>query len=186
MRSGGHRASPRLFAPPAVAAAPAPGGNPATEFRNHLVTELALTPSQVEKVDAIYADARPRFATLRDVPAEERTKARDRITADIRARIGDLLTPEQKPKYAVLVAQAASRQSTRGRIYLMGEDGKPVAYNVRLGITDGTSTELIVSPNSPDAAVFKEGAVVIIGTLTPGSTGSQTPKPAAAGPRMPF
>jgi HlyD family secretion protein len=188
-------------APPAVAVAPAPmpapaagagasagapGGNPATEFRNRVVTELALTPSQVEKVDAIYADARPKFATLRDVPAEERPKARERITADIRARIGDLLTPEQKPKYAALVAQAASRQSTRGRIYLLGEDGKPVAYNVRLGITDGTSTELIVPPNSPDAAVFKEGAVVIVGTVTPGSSGSQAPKPAAAGPRMPF
>jgi HlyD family secretion protein len=174
---------------PATGAGPsagAPGANAATEFRNRLVAELALTPSQVEKVDAIYADVRPRFATLRDLSAEERPKARDRIMADIRARIGDLLTPEQKPKYAVLVAQAASRQSTRGRIYLMGEDGKPVAYNVRLGITDGTSTELIVGPNTPEAAVLKEGAVVIIGTITPGSGGSQAPKPAATGPRMPF
>ena len=150
------------------------------------MAELALTPSQVEKVDAIYADARPKFATLRDLSAEERPKARDRIMADIRARIGDLLTPEQKPKYAALVAQAASRQSTRGRIYLLGEDGKPVAYNVRLGITDGTSTELVVGPNTPEAAVLKEGAVVIIGTITPGSGGSSAPRPAAAGPRMPF
>ena len=164
----------------------APGANAATEFRNRLVAELALTPSQVEKVDAIYADARPKFATLRDLSAEERPKARERIMADIRARIGDLLTPEQKPKYAALVAQAASRQSTRGRIFLLGEDGKPVAWNVRLGITDGTSTELVVGPNTPEAAVLKEGAVVIIGTITPGSGGSSAPRPAAAGPRMPF
>jgi HlyD family secretion protein len=170
----------------AGAGAGAPGANAATEFRNRLVAELALTPSQVEKVDAIYADARPKFATLRDLSAEERPKARDRIMADIRARIGDLLTPEQKPKYAVLVAQAASRQSTRGRIFLLGEDGKPVAYNVRLGITDGTSTELIVGSNSPDAAALKEGAVVITGTITPGAGGSSAPKPAATGPRMPF
>ncbi len=188
-------AAPTLPAAPAPAplpqagtggAAAAPGAGAATEFRNRLVAELALTPSQVEKVDAIYADARPKFATLRDLSAEERPKARDRIMADIRARIGDLLTPEQKPKYAALVAQAASRQSTRGRIYLLGEDGKPVAYNVRLGITDGTSTELIVGPDTPDAAVLKEGAVVIVGTVTPGSGGSQAPRPAAAGPRMPF
>ena len=154
----------RLPAAPAPAPAPrrwrwrcagAPGANAATEFRNRLVAELALTPSQVEKVDAIYADARPKFATLRDLSAEERPKARDRIMADIRARIGDLLTPEQKPKYAALVAQAASRQSTRGRIYLLGEDGKPVAYNVRLGITDGTSTELIVGPNTPGRRSFE-------------------------------
>ena len=170
-------------APPAPAAPGAPGANAATEFRNRLVAELALSPAQVEKVEAIYADARPKFATLRDLPAEERPKARDRIMADIRARIGDVLTPEQKPKYAALVAQAASRQNTRGRIYLLGEDGKPVAYNVRLGITDGTSIELIVSAGSPEAPVLKEGAVVITGTVTPGSA---QPKPATTGPRMPF
>lgn len=177
-------------APAPSAAAPAapagPGtGNPATEFRNRLVAELALTPAQVEKVDAIYADARPKFMQLRDLPAEERAKARDRITADIRARIGDLLTPEQKPKYATLVAESAGRQSTRGRIYLMGEDGKPRAFNVRLGITDGTATELIVGGNAPDAADLKEGATVIIGTVSPGSTPAGGARP-AAGPRLPF
>ena len=114
---------------------------------------------------------------------EERSKARERISADIRARIGDLLTPEQKPKYAALVAQAAGRQNTRGRIYLLGTEGEPRAYNVRLGITDGTSTELLVDPNSPDATLFKEGALVIVGTV---SQGAGQPKPSGTGPRMPF
>jgi HlyD family secretion protein len=94
-----------------------------------------------------------------------------------------LLTPEQKPKYAALVAQAAGRQNTRGRIYSLGPEGEPRAYNVRLGITDGTSTELLVDPNSPDAAVLKEGALVIVGTASPGAG---QPKPANTGPRMPF
>jgi HlyD family secretion protein len=165
-------------APPAAA-----NGNPLAELRNRLVTELALTPAQVEKVDAIYQEARPKFATLRDLSAEDRPKARERITADIRARIGDLLTPEQKIKYAALVAQSAGRQATRGRIFLLGADGKPVAFNVRLGITDGSSTELLLSPNAPEAALLKEGAIVITGTLTPsGATGSGGP----SGPRMPF
>ena len=127
------------------------GSNPATEFRNRLVAELALTAPQIEKVDAIYADARPKMMTLRDLPQEERGKARERITAEIRAKLRELMTPEQKPKFDAIVMEAASRQSTRGRIYLMGADGKPKAYNVRLGISDGTSTELIVLPNSPDA-----------------------------------
>ena len=96
-----------------------------------------------------------------------------------------VLTPEQKPKYAALVAQAATRQASRGRIYLLGDDGKPVAFNVRLGITDGTSTELIVPPGSPDAGVLKEGAVVITGTITPGAP-AQPARPATTGPRMPF
>ena len=178
-------------APAAGGAAPAPGaggGGPLAEFRNRLVAELALTAPQIEKVDAIFADARPKYGTLRDLPAEELPKARERITADVRARIQDILTPEQKPKYAALVAQAASRQSTRGRIYLMGDDGKPVAYNVRLGITDGTSTELLVAPGSPDAAALKEGAAVITGTLSAGAAGAggAAPRPGSTGPRMPF
>ncbi len=171
------------------------GGGPLAEFRNRLVTELQLSPDQISKVDAIYAEARPKFGALRDMTVEERPKARERIMADTRAKIGDLLTPEQKPKYAALLAEAGSRSSTRGRIYLMGADGKPVAYNVRLGVTDGTSTELLVAPNSPNAEAFKEGAIVVIGTVLPGSTaggagsgasgstgGGQRP----SSPRMPF
>jgi HlyD family secretion protein len=167
------------------------GNNPATQFRNRLVAELALTAPQIEKVDAIYADARPKMMGLRDLPQEERGKARERISAEIRAKLRELMTPEQKPKFDAIVAESASRQSTRGRIYLMGADGKPKAYNVRLGISDGTSTELIVLPNSPDAAELVEGAMVIIGTVNTGSTaggsggGSQRPA-GASGPRMAF
>jgi HlyD family secretion protein len=166
------------------------GGNPATQFRNLMVAQLALTPAQIEKVDAIYADARPKMMALRELPQEERGKAREKITADIRAQLRDQMTPEQKPKFDALVAASANRQVTRGKIYLMGADGKPKAYNVRLGITDGSSTELIVTPNSPDAAELVEGALVIIGTVNTGASagsGGSTQRPAgAAGPRMAF
>lgn len=145
---------------------------------------------QAAKVDAIYAEARPRFMALRDLPQEERGKARDRITADTRAKIGDLLTPEQKPKYAALLAEVGSSRggaSTRGRIYLLGADNKPVAYNVRLGITDGTSTELIIAPNSPSADALKEGATVIIGVSAAGAGGAGgAGAQRSSGPRMPF
>ena len=174
--TGGGTATPVGSVPSAT------GAGPLVEFRNRLVADLALSPALAEKVDAVIADMRPRYGTLRDLPAEERGKARERITADLRARIGDLFTPEQKVKYAALLAQAAGRQSTRGRIYLLGGDGKPVAVNVRLGITDGSSTELIVVSGSPDAAVLKEGVAVITGIVGPGTAGA---KP-ATGPRLPF
>jgi HlyD family secretion protein len=177
--------SPNPTAPAAAApAASAAGGRagPGSEFRNRLVTELQLTPEQIEKVDAIYADARPRFMQLRELSPDERPKARERITAEIRARIGDVLTPEQKPRYAALVLEAAGRVVTRGRLYVQGEDGKPRAYSVRLGITDGTATELLVAPGSPEAQALQAGARVITGTSSPTPAPSRPP----AGPRMSF
>lgn len=168
---------------PATPAAPAAGGA-ATEFRDRLVKELQLNAAQTEKVDAIFASNRPKFMKLRELAEAERAKARERIMADTRARIADVLTPEQKKRYAALQAEVAGRTITRGRIYVLGEDGKPKALNARLGITDGTSTELIVSPNAPEAAELKEGATVITGTA--GSGGTATPARPATGPRMMF
>lgn len=166
----------------APAAAPAAGaGNALTEFRSRLVRELQLDAAQTGKVDAIYASARPKFMALRELPEAERTKARERITADIRARIAEVLTPEQKQRYAALQAELAGRTITRGRIYVLGSDGKPKALNVRLGITDGSQTELVVGPNAP--AELKEGASVITGVS--GAAGG-TARPGATGPRMMF
>lgn len=165
--------------PPAASA-----GGPAAEFRNRLVKELQLDAAQTEKVDAIYAEARPKFMQLRELPEAERTKARERITADIRARIGELLTAEQKTRYAAMVAEVAGRTVTRGRVHVLDADGRPKALNVRLGISDGSSTELLLAPNSPEAAELKEGAAVITGTVSPGTAGST--RPATTGPRMVF
>ena len=170
-------------AAPLAAGGAGGGGGPLVEFRNRLVAEVRLSPEQAAKVDALMADLRPRFMTLRDLSPEERPKARDRIMADLRARIGDVLTPEQKPKYAALLTEAAARTNTRGRIYLMGADGKPRALNVRLGITDGSSTELLVAPGGPNAAELQEGALVIIGVQSPAASGGARPP---AGPRMAF
>jgi HlyD family secretion protein len=173
---------------PATATAPAPApanGGAATEFRNRVVNELKLNADQASRVDAIYAEVRPRFGALRDLNPEERPKARDKLMADIRARIGDVLTAEQKVGYATLLAEAASRTSTRGRIYVMDEQGKPKALNVRLGITDGTSTELLVSPGSPNAALLTEGATIVTGLQT-SAAGVKPSAARAPTPRMAF
>ena len=169
-------------------APPLSGSGPLVEIRNRLVNELRIGAEQAAKLDAIYEAARPRFMALRDLPAEERGKARERISADVRAQITEILSPAQKARYAVLQAENAGRQTTRGRIYLLGEDGKPRAYNVRLGISDGTMTELIVSPNAPDAQALKEGAQVVIGVLGAGPGGASAPGAARppSGPRLPF
>ncbi len=179
-------ASPALPAAPSTGDAPAGGGGggPLGEFRNRLVSELQMSADQQQKLDALLTETRPKFAAMRDATPEDRPKVRERIMAELRAKVQDFLTPEQKTKYAALLAEMGSRTSSRGRIYLLNAEGKPVAYNVRLGITDGTSTELMVAPNSPNADVFKEGATVITGVSTgaPPAGGNRPP----SGPRMPF
>ena len=161
------------------------GGGPLAEFRNRLVSELQLDADQSAKVDAVFADARPKFGALRDLAAEDRPKARERIMADLRARIGDLLTAAQKVKYAALLAEAGGRTNTRGRIYLMGEDGKPKAFNVRLGITDGSSTELLAGPGGQLPPELKEGALAIIAVQTGAAAAAGSARP-STGPRLPF
>jgi HlyD family secretion protein len=163
-----------------AAAEPAAGGGAAsnmqTQFRARLHSELQLTAAQADKVDAIYAESRPKFGELRALPEEARAKARERIMADMRARIGAVLAAEQQPKYQALLAESGGRQATtRGRIYLLDDNGKPRAVSVRLGITDGTMTEV-----SPASGVV-EGANVIIGTMS--SASPNAPRP-PAGPRM--
>lgn len=87
---------------------------------------------------------------------------------------------EQKARPQGRTADSPGRAVTRGRIHLLDADGKPRAFNVRLGITDGTATELLVPPGAPDASGLKEGATVITGVI-----GATAPK-APIGPRMPF
>jgi HlyD family secretion protein len=159
------------------------GGGPLGELRNRLVSELALSGDQQQKLDALLTETRPKFAAIRDAAPEDRPKVRERIMAELRAKINDVLSPEQKAKYAALQAEMGNRTATRGRIYLLNAEGKPVAYNVRLGITDGTSTELIMSTNSPHADVLTEGATVITGVS--GGAAATGARP-STGPRMPF
>ena len=70
------------------------------------------------------------------------------------------------------------RPTARGRVFVPGGDGKPRAYTVRLGITDGTSTELVVIAEAPGADALVEGAPVITGAIA-------APK-GSGGPRMSF
>jgi HlyD family secretion protein len=83
-------------------------------------------------------------------------------------------------------AGAGGGVAQRSRIYLAGADGKPMALNVRVGVTDGSFTELLVGPNNPNAADLVEGAEVIVGTKTAGTGGGKGPGGPGNGPRPPF
>jgi HlyD family secretion protein len=72
----------------------------------------------------------------------------------------ELLTEAQKPAYERLVAELGGArggaQAAAGRLWVRGPDGLPVPVEVRTGLTDGTSTEILEGP-------LKEGDEVIVG-----------------------
>ncbi len=151
------------------------GGQAAQEFRNRIQQELKPSDEQRTQLDEIYAESRQKFARVRDMKGDgNRRKEVERIRAETNARIAEILTPEQRPAWERLLAEAGSRgQVTSGRVYVLA-DGEPKAVDVRLGLSDGMSTEVV--------AGLAEGAEVVIGTGE--ARGSQ---PAAGGlPRARF
>ena len=86
--------------------------------------------------------------------------------------------------------EGVGRSGARGRIHILGPDGKPHAFFVRLGVTDGLSTELLIGAGTArqsDADLIKEGAEVVISASKPAGapTGAARTGPGAA-PRGPF
>jgi len=164
----------------ASAGAAAGAGGAMTQFRDRLLTELKLDEQQQQRLDPIFAAMRNKFMGLRDLPEEARGRQSAAIRAEMRAKVEDILKPEQKEKYAQIVAESAGRagsgQTTRGRIYLL-VDGKPKAVDVRVGLSDGSMSEV-----SGDG--IAEGADVIIGSTGGASSGSSAQK--GSPPRMFF
>ena len=94
---------------------------------------------------------------------------------------------DQKPRPR---AEGGARSGARGRIHILGPDGKPHAFFVRLGVSDGLSTELLIGAGTArqsDADLIKEGAEVVISAGKPagGPTAGARSGPGAA-PRGPF
>lgn len=135
-------------------------------FRERLSKELALTQTQNKQVEDVYLAMRERFMAVRDLPEEVRAKAGQNLRAEIRDKIAALLTAEQKPKYDAIVADMATHRPSagaggggRGKVYIIGADGKPVAVDVRTGVSDGSLIEIISPPDS-----LKVGVEVVVGT----------------------
>jgi HlyD family secretion protein len=172
--------APAAVARPSEPSAPGAASGPGSalrQFRERLERELSLTESQRQQLDAIFAGMRDKFVALREVPEAERPKAIERNRAELRERVAEILTtPEQKKRYAEIVAEVGGRQSTRGRVFVLGADGKPRPVDVRVGLTDGSLTEV-------SAEGLKEGDDVIIGTVAPAAR--EAPK-ATSAPRLPF
>lgn len=156
------------------------GGGQLNQFRERIVTELKMDAEQQQRLDPIFAEMRNKFMGLRDLPEEARARQSAAIRSDMRARVEEILKPEQKARYAEIITELAGRagggQTTRGRIYLL-ESGKPKATEVRVGLSDGAMSEVA-------GEGVAEGADVIIGLQ--GGPASNAPAQKGSPPRMFF
>jgi HlyD family secretion protein len=161
---------------PTTSAGGGTGGPGGGQMKERLVKELSLDADQQTQLDGIFSAMREKFAGARDLPEAERGKAMERNRAEQREMISAVLRPEQKKRYDEISAESQSARAGgatggSGRIWIVGADDQPKALTVRLGITDGTTTEIIADD-------VKEGMEVIVGTAT-------AAKPATpGGPRM--
>jgi HlyD family secretion protein len=145
------------------------GGQAMQEFRARIVADLKLSEGQKARLEDIFSESRQKFARVSEVQStSERRRQAERIRAETNSRIAELLTPEQKPAWERLLAEFGARgQAASGRVYVL-EAGEPKAIDVRLGLTDGSSTELL-------GGALAEGAEVIIGITENRTSGQAAP-----------
>jgi HlyD family secretion protein len=157
---------------PAQGAPPAKGqaGSQAAQFRQRILKELNPSDVQKAQLEGIFAESRRRFAALRELGSEtERRREMDRIRADTSARISEIVTAEQRPAWEKLLADARGRTpAATGRLWVL-QEGEPRPVEVRLGLSDGGSTELV-------GGALAEGAEVIVG-LAPAGDPARTGLP---------
>jgi HlyD family secretion protein len=158
------------------------GGRPLQDLHERLARELRPTPEQSAAIERILADARSaardRQSGLSD---EERRGAMRQFRRDLAEKIAAVLDPERRARYLALAAEgrrgAASDAGTPGRVYVLGDDGAPVVVALRVGVTDGSYTEVL-------GGDLKEGDGVIIGG---GPRAQDAAEPASSrrrGPRL--
>jgi HlyD family secretion protein len=146
------------------------------EIRERLVKGLALSEDQQRRLEPIIQDLRQQLSALSEASEFERPQRARRIFGDMRTRVREILTPTQQLAFdASASGRARASGGTSGRVFIVGEDGKPKPVPLTLGISDGTFTELLRGD-------VKEGQDVIVGSAATGqrpaggASGSQPPR----------
>ena len=172
---------------PAARGDGAGAGRSPGEMRERLVTGLGLSAEQQKKLDPILAETRQQMSALRDLSESERQPRAAKVREATRAKIREILTPEQRAKYEELAgrdgrgagdAAAFGGGGNPGRVWILDADGKPKAVALTLGISDGTATEVLRGD-------LKEGQEIITGLAAAGPNRPGTPGGSApGGPRL--
>jgi HlyD family secretion protein len=154
------------------------------------VRKAAVSAQNVVTYTVIVAFSNPNASVLPGMTANVRiaTDTREAAlkvpNAALRVRIAGI-EPAASVASAPSAASAArsGRAAARGRLYVLADDGKPRACDVRTGISDGAMTELLVGPQSPCADALVEGANVVTAVIGAGTPAGAAPRTPSAGPR---
>lgn len=179
--AGSAGAGPAPASGAAIAAVPEAGrgGGPgqAAAFRERIETELQPTPEQKQAIATIMQERRAGFReAMAGLTEEERRAVFRKARTDMIAKVAAVLDPERRAKFEAMMQEgrSAPQQGSPGRVYVLGEDGRPRAVPVMLGPTDGAYTEVL-------SGELGEGQAVIVGGgPRPTATTPATP----AGPPM--
>ncbi|HEY8565761.1 MAG TPA: efflux RND transporter periplasmic adaptor subunit [Beijerinckiaceae bacterium] len=136
------------------------GGSRAMEaLRERLVAEVQPTPEQMQAIASAIAEARA-AAPGRDpsLTEEERRAAFRRMRQDMQAKIAAVLDPERRAKFAAMIEERRRPdEGTPGRVFVIDENGQPKAVPVRLGVSDGSTTEVLGGLKEGDAVITGGG-----------------------------
>jgi HlyD family secretion protein len=148
-------------------------------FVERLAKELQLTPEQRVKVEAILADTRGRMGEVTAEDQAERRKLADRLRAESRGRIVEVLNPLQRARYEAIGGGGRRTGGvSTGRVWVVSADGeKPKLVVLRMGLTDGSYTEVV-------SGDVQEGTEVIVGVAA--DAGKSRPQQPTKGPRFGF
>jgi HlyD family secretion protein len=164
---------------PAVSAGSDGAAAPETT-RERLVRELKLSDRQQGQLDRILGDGRDQRRVIRDaaLPEPERKVRSHEVREATRARIREILTPDQRTRYdAIAAATTTPADGVPGRVWVLGPDGRPTPIAVSLGLSDGTATEVLQGE-------LKEGHEVITGTVGAPGTPSRPTGGTGSSPRL--
>jgi len=169
-------AAPKPAVKPAAKgdAAPTKGGS-GQATRDRLTKELGLDEEQQTKLETIQRETREKIAGIVADDAAARKREAGRLRAQSRSQITEMLNAEQRVKYDAMVAGQQGIATRRGTVWTTDSAGKPKAINVRLGISDGSYTELL-------GEAPKVGDEVIVGAAGSSAKGA----PSKGGSRFGF
>ncbi|MDH4151618.1 MAG: efflux RND transporter periplasmic adaptor subunit [Betaproteobacteria bacterium] len=137
----------------------ASGGNAAQgqATRERLTRELDLNAEQQAKLEAIFRASGEKIAAISTDDPAQRKKEIGRLRALARVEIAAILNDEQRARYqAMAPAERGGGAATRGTVWLSDGNRTPKSVSLRLGITDGSYTEVL-------GGDLKEGDAVITG-----------------------